>query len=119
MVLPSLTKVPNVVIPDVSKMSVIEAEKTLRKQGFDVAKDIEYIGDDEIEKGLVVKTSPSIGREVKKGTEIILYVSLGDVKIEIEDYTGKEYSEIKGKLEALGLQVIEEYQEIAPLIPVW
>ena len=27
----------------------------------------------EIEKDLVVKTSPSIGREVKKGTEIILY----------------------------------------------
>ena len=41
-----------------------------------------------------------------EGTEIILYKSLGDVKITIEDYTGKNASEIKGKLEALKLQVI-------------
>ena len=66
LVYPSLTKVPNVVIPDVSKMSISEAEKTLHKQGFAVAKDIEYIGDDEIEKGLVVKTSPSIKKKKKE-----------------------------------------------------
>ena len=109
LIMPSLTKVPNVVIPDVSKMSVVEAEKTLRKQGFDVAKDIEYIGDDEIEKGLVVKTSPSIGREVKKGTEIILYESTGKVAYSIENYVGKNYIEVKTILtNNYGLNVVIE-----------
>ena len=108
-IIPSLTKVPNVVIPDVSKMSVIEAEKTLRKQGFDVARDIEYVGDDEIEKGLVVKTSPSIGREVKKGTEIILYESTGPVAYTIENYVGKNYIEVKTILaNNYGLNVVIE-----------
>jgi serine/threonine-protein kinase len=106
---PSLTKVPNVVIPDVSKMTVTEAEKALHKLKFTVAKDIEYIGDDEIEKGLVVKTSPSIGREVKKGTEIILYESTGKVAYTIENYVGKNYREVKIILENnYGLNVVIE-----------
>ena len=112
LVYPSLAKVPNVVIPDVSKMSVIDAEKALRKQGFDVARDIEYIGDDEIEKGLVVKTSPSIGREVKKGTEIILYESTGKVAYTIENYVGKNYIEVKTILtNNYGLNVVIEKME--------
>lgn len=109
LIYPSLTKVPNVVIPDVSKMTVVEAEKTLRKQGFDVASDIEYIGDDDIEKGLVVKTSPSIGREVKKGTSIILYESTGKVAYTIENYVGKNYIEVKTILtNNYGLNVVIE-----------
>ncbi len=112
LIYPSMAKVPNVVIPDVSKMTVIEAEKTLRKQGFDVARDIEYIGDDEIEKGLVVKTSPSIGREVKKGTEIILYESTGKVAYTIENYVGKNYIEVKTILtNNYGLNVVIEKME--------
>ena len=112
LIYPSLAKVPNVVIPDVSKMSVIDAEKTLRKQGFEVANDIEYIGDDEIEKGLVVKTSPSIGREVKKGTEIILYESTGKVAYTIENYVGKNYIEVKTILtNNYGLNVVIEKME--------
>ena len=112
LIYPSLTEVPNVVIPDVSKMTVVEAEKALRKQGFDVAKDIEYIGDDEIEKGLVVKTSPSIGREVKKGTEIILYESSGKVAYTIENYVGKNYIEVKTILtNNYGLNVVIDYLE--------
>ena len=109
LVIPSLTKVPNVIIPDVSKMTVVEAEKTLRKQGFEVAKDIEYIGDDDIEKGLVVKTSPSIGREVKKGIEITLYESTGKVAYTIENYVGRNYIEVKTILtNNYGLNVVIE-----------
>ena len=112
LVYPSVMKVPNVVIPDVSKMTVIEAEKALKKQGFEVATNIEYIGDDEIEKGLVVKTSPSIGREVKKGTEIILYESTGKVAYVIENYVGKNYIEVKTILtNNYGLNVVIEKME--------
>ncbi len=113
LVYPKVMQVPNVIIPDVSKMSVIEAEKTLKKQGFEVKTEIEYVGDDEIEKGLVVKTSPSIGREVKKGTEITLYESTGKVAYTIENYVGKNYIEVKTILtNNYGLNVVIEKQEI-------
>ena len=109
LVYPSVVKVPNVVIPDVSKMTVIEAEKALHKQGFEVAKEIQYVEDDEIEKGLVVKTSPAIGREVKKGDTITLYESLGKVAYEIEDYVGRDYVEVETILKNnYGLNVVIE-----------
>ena len=44
--------------------------------------------------------------------EVNLYKSLGDVKITIEDYTGKNYLEVKGKLEAYGINVIIEKKEM-------
>ena len=113
LVYPKLMQVPNVIIPDVSKMSVVEAEKTLKKQGFEVKTEIEYIGDEEIEKGLVVKTSPSIGREVKKGTVITLYESTGKVAYTIENYVGKNYIEVKTILtNNYGLNVVIEKQDI-------
>ena len=105
LVYPNLAKVPNVVIPDVSKMTVVEAEKILHKQGFEVAKDIELIGDDEIEKGLVVKTSPNIGREVKKGTTIILYESNGKEAYTMEKFIGQNYIKAKTILEGKGFHV--------------
>jgi len=112
LIYPSMAKVPDVVIPNVTKMTVIEAEQALKKLGFEVATKIEYVGDDEIEKGLVVKTSPSIGRTVKKGTEIILYESTGKVAYVIENYVGKNYIEVKTILENnYGLHVVIEKME--------
>ena len=112
LIYPSVAKVPEVVIPNVSGMTVIEAEQALKKLGFDVATKIEYVGDDAIEKGLIVKTSPSIGRTVKKGTEIILYESTGKVAYVIENYVGKNYIEVKTILENnYGLNVVIETME--------
>ena len=98
-VYPLFTEVPDVVIPNVSGMSVSKAEETLRKSGFEVALQVEQISDEKIEKGLIVKTSPAIGLKRKKGSTITLYESLGSTVYEIEDYTGKNYIEIKTILE--------------------
>lgn len=96
---PIFSEVPDVVIPNVSGMTVTKAEETLKKSGFEVAIQIEQVSDEKIEQGLVVKTAPAIGRKVKKGTTITLYESLGNTIYEIEDYTGKNYIEIKTILE--------------------
>ncbi len=113
LIYPKLAEVPNVIIPDVSKMTVIEAEKSLHKQGFVVAKEVQYIGSDDIEKGLVVKTSPSIGREVKKGETITLYESTGKTAYSIENYVGKNVDAVKAILETnYGLNVVVEKMEV-------
>ena len=73
---------------------------------------VEYVSSETIEKGMVVKTSPSIGRVVKKGTEIILYESTGSAVYLIENYLGKNYIEVKTILETkYGLNVIIEKKE--------
>ena len=96
---PLFTEVPDVVIPNVSGMSVSKAEETLRKSGFEVAQQVESVSDEEIEKGLIVKTSPAIGLKRKKGSTITLYESSGSAEYEMEDFTGKNYIEVKAILE--------------------
>ncbi len=96
---PKVTEVPDVKIPNVAGMTIQKAEETLKSKGFEVAIKVEHVSDENIAEGLVVKTSPSIGRVVKKGVTITLFESLGNTVYEIEDYTGRNYIEVKTILE--------------------
>lgn len=110
--LPKLTKKAQVTVPDVSNMTVVKAIETLQEEGFTVSpKQIEK-SSTVIDEGKIISTSPSGGTKHKKGYEIILYVSTGSKSVEVEDYTGKNYLEVKGKLEAYGINVIIEKKEM-------
>ena len=106
--IPALTTNKEITIPDVSGYTVEDALKTLQDAGFKVASDQQKTSSDTIPYGNVVKTSPLANTKRTKGTEVTLWVSEGDSKITLEDYTGKNYLEIKGKLEALDIQVLVE-----------
>jgi len=111
----AVTKTQNaqIKIPDVSDMTVSEAEEVLEKAGFKVAVETEKTESDDIEEGRVVKTSPAINRTVKKGTKITLYESIGKATIELEDYTGMNYLEVKVRLEEVHkLKVLIEKKTI-------
>lgn len=112
--IPYITKAKQIAIPDVTGKSVTEAIKELQDAGFVVADNQIEQASATVEAGEIIKTNPAAGSVRKEGFEITLYVSIGDTQIEIEDYTGKNYNEIKGKLEALGLQVIIESEDIDP-----
>ena len=66
-------------------MTVQKAEDTLKKAGFEVSLKVEQVSDEKIEAGLISKTSPAIGRKVKKGITITLYESLGNTIYEINN----------------------------------
>lgn len=110
--IPILTGSNSVEVPDVSDMTVSEAIEVLQSAGFVVSDEQNEVSSAEIEEGKVVRTSPAAGSERKEGTTITLYVSIGDTQIEIEDYTGSSYLEVKGRLEALGLNVLIERQDV-------
>lgn len=112
LLMPQLTKVPDVKVPDVTNMTVLEAEQTLEKLGFEVSTIVEEVYSDTIEEGKVVKTVPSINRTIKKGSVITLYQSKGTEKIKIEDYTNMNIYEVKAKLELLGLSVTIESKNV-------
>lgn len=108
---PAITTNKEIIVPNTANLTVEEAIKTLQDAGFNVATEQQKISSDEIEYGKVVKTSPLEGTKRTKGTSITLYVSEGDAKITLDDYKGKNYLEIKGKLDALGVQVIVEKKD--------
>ncbi len=109
---PYMTKARQIEIPDVMGKTVTEAIKELQDAGFVVADEQIEQPSDMVNEGEIIKTNPAAGSVRKEGFEVTLYVSSGDSQIEIEDYTGENYNEIKGKLEALGLRVSIEREEI-------
>jgi len=102
---PKINEVKEVTIPDVSNMTILEAEEELKRQGFEIEDNYEYKNSSTIEEGRVISTTPIKGTTRKKGTKIILKVSSGKNTITIEDYTGKTYYEIKAALEAKKIYV--------------
>lgn len=111
-VVPKLSAAKEIKIPDVTDMTVEDAIAELEDAGLKVADDTEKIADEKIEAGHVVKTSPSIGRTVKKGKVITIYESTGSEAYKIEDYTGKNYIEVKTTLELSGITVNIEKKSI-------
>ena len=71
---PATHKVAEVYVPDVSTMTVTEAENELKDIGLKYAKVI-YIEDENYEDGDVFKTSPAIGTRVKVKSSVTLYVA--------------------------------------------
>ena len=110
--IPLITGGKQIKVPDVTGMTVSEAIDALQDEGFVVSDEQREVSSADVEEGRVVRTSPVAGSERKDGTVVTLYVSLGDTQIEIEDYTGESYLEVKGRLEALGLYVLIERRDV-------
>ena len=110
--LPILTNQKEIIIPDVSNMELSDAIKKLQDEGFSVADEQKEISSSEIEEGKVVKTSPAIGSKRTKGTEITIYVSLGDTEYTMENFIGQNYLTVKGKLEAYDIYVLVEKKDV-------
>lgn len=81
---PAKHKVAEVHVPDISTMTVSEAEKELSKIGLKYGSVI-YIEDENYEDGDVFKTSPSIGTRVKVNSSITLYVAKTPEKSSLPD----------------------------------
>ncbi len=110
--IPILTNTKKITVPPVTGLTVSEAVEKLQAEGFEVSDTQEELPSSEIDEGKVIKTNPASGSKRKKGAEVKIYVSLGDTKIEIEDYSGKSFDEIKGRLQALGIKVLYETKKV-------
>ncbi len=95
----------NVTVPDVSGMTVEEAEERLRGAGFENTEvDEEGVPDSEVEEGLVAGTDPARGDTVAPDTQITILVSSGPEMIEMPDLTGMTQSDALGEINRSGLE---------------
>lgn len=112
-IVPKMTEVKDIKIPDVSGLSIDKAEEKLEKLGFIVEVETKKQNSDTINEGLVIGTSPSVGRTVKSGTSITLIESAGTNYYELEDFKGKNYKEVKAVLETVHeVYVLVERKEV-------
>ncbi|KGX88496.1 Stk1 family PASTA domain-containing Ser/Thr kinase [Pontibacillus litoralis] len=103
-----VTMPEEVQVPDVTEMSYEEAYSEL--SDLKLAVEQEKVHSEEIEEGLVVRTSPDGGNTVREGATVSIYTSLGKEKVEFADYTGEEFSQTKETLEEEGYSVISYEQ---------
>ena len=110
--IPIITSKSQIEIPDVTNKTLKEATKIIQDKGFQISEEQVEQASETVKEGYIIKTNPIAGTKRKKGYEVVLYVSLGDAKIIVENYTGKNFSEVKGALESQKIKVLKEEQEI-------
>lgn len=95
--------VKKVKVPNVVGLTTEEAIKKIKEKG------LEYTTKSEesttVEEGKVIRTEPKAGSTRTKKSTITIVESSGKEYVVLEDYTGQNYYEIKGKLEAKGIKV--------------
>ena len=95
--------VKEVKVPNVVGLPTEEAIKKIKEKG------LEYTTKSEesttVEEGKVIRTEPKAGSTRTKKSTITIVESSGKEYVVLEDYTGQNYYEIKGKLEAKGIKV--------------
>ena len=110
MLLGGKNKNTDIKVPNVVNLTLEEAITKLEEVGFNYT--TETANSETIESGNVIRTKPATGSTRKKGSTIIIVESIGSQSIELEDYTGKNYTEIKAKLELLGINVLLEKKSV-------
>lgn len=108
--LSSTKEVKDVIVPNVVGKEIEKAIKELEKLGFKYT--IESKESDTVAEGLVIRTNPKAGSTRKKGDTITIIESLGGEYHYLEDYIGKDYTEIKAKLELIGVNVNIEKKDV-------
>lgn len=108
--LSSTKEVKDVIVPNIVGKETEKAIKELEKLGFKYT--IESKESDTVAEGLVIRTNPKAGSTRKKGDTITIIESLGGEYHYLEDYTGKDYTEIKAKLELIGVNVNIEKKDV-------
>ena len=103
-------EVKDVIVPDVVEKTVDEAIEILTKSGFTYT--TEQKNSETIESGKVIKTNPKAGSTRKKGDTITIVESIGGNYTYLEKYIGKNYTEVKAKLELLKIHVNIERKDV-------
>ncbi len=99
-------------IPDVYGLYYEEAKKRIESSGFVPV--IKEKNDENVEQNHVINTEPARGNSVDKGSEVIIYVSLGkEMKYKtVKDVTGLSVEDAKKLLEGFVVTVVEKDSEL-------
>lgn len=94
-------------VPNLMGYTVAQVEAELDTLNLEVGEIINQ-PNDELAEGQVIKSDPASGASVKEGQSINLFVSSGQKPFTLEDYTGKDFNQIKAQLTELGFRVERE-----------
>lgn len=92
-------------VPDVTNMTVVEAQKLLEEKEFKVELEEKYGDPDKYKPGTVMEQSPKAGEKRKQGSLIILTICKGAELKAVPDVTGMSLTKAEQTLEAAGFKL--------------
>ena len=105
------TGVKHVVVPDISNMSIVEADDILDKLGLSLDySNIERVMTENTKEGLIISSVPAIGEEADRGSKVKVIVSDGIYQT-MEDLSGKKINDVKEMLKSKNFVVHEQAVE--------
>lgn len=94
-----------IAVPDVTNMTVVEAQKLLEEKEFKVELEEKYGDPEKYKPGTVMEQSPKAGEKRKQGSLIILTICKGAELKAVPDVTGMSLTKAEQTLEAAGFKV--------------
>ncbi|MBU5594605.1 Stk1 family PASTA domain-containing Ser/Thr kinase [Amphibacillus sp. MSJ-3] len=104
-VLPDLLQPDDIELQDLTGEHVDDAIDILKELGLEA--ETEEVYSDDVEPEYVERTDPKPNSTVKEGTVIKLYVSQGPEPVELQNYVGQSYQQVKRILEQQGYLPVE------------
>ena len=93
----------DVAVPDVVNQSQADATATLRAEDFGVK--VQQEASDSVEKGLVIRQSPTGGGQAPKGSEVTIVVSTGPTQVTVPSVRGLDQASAEAKIRGAQLEV--------------
>lgn len=103
----SMTRPREVSVPDLSGLTLEEAEEELEELNLQVGDIVEQNSSD-VEAGRIIRTNPSPDAVLRESASVNLYVSLGEEMITLEDYENVSYEDARAELTDMGFTVERE-----------
>ena len=110
LVIVSTQEVKDLTVPNVVGLTIDEAIAKIEAAGFKYTTEQEK--SDTVEFGNVIRTSPRYGSTRKEGSTITIVESIGGTYYYLENYVDKKYTEVKAKLELIGINVLVERKDV-------
>lgn len=106
----SMRETEDIQVPNVVGNTIEEAIIKIEEAGFKYT--TSQSKSETVEFGKVIRTNPRAGSTRKKGATITIIESIGGTYYYLENYINKNYTEVKAKLELLGINVLIERKDV-------
>jgi serine/threonine-protein kinase len=91
-------------VPDVLGLTEVDARRRIRRAGFKPVLSRE--GSAKVPAGSVIRSDPSSGARIERGSRVTLFVSTGPKEVAVPDVVGQDQNDAASKLREEGLSVI-------------
>jgi beta-lactam-binding protein with PASTA domain/tRNA A-37 threonylcarbamoyl transferase component Bud32 len=91
-------------VPDVLGLSELDGRRRVRRAGFTAF--VEREGSAKVVAGSVIRSDPSAGARIERGSRVTLFVSSGPKEVAVPDVVGQDEKDAVNRLRESGLGVV-------------